>query len=675
MTRARGTPDRNQNRSSPRRQVNQSAGTSRPLPPPVSSRPPNVEAARQAVADIRRTIAAPARPIPPSPPCMVEKPSPVAEPSRPWFWPQNFRFTWQIGVGLGLAITSGLTAFSIGFLFKLPAVPNCPEVFWPLASASLRLHCAQLAANKQTADDLLEAIKLLNTLPQDHPIHDEATRLIEGWSADILKLGDDAFNAGKLNEAIAIARKVPDTTAARKLVDQRIDHWKTVWEEAEKIAHKVEDLLRKQDWRSAFTQASRLLSIDNNFWQTTKYQEMTALITSTREDGNKLGRAKRLIDDGGVDNLLEAVKLVTSIDEKSFIYQDAQAVVPQIGRKMLDLAQALLDRKDLTGALSVVNKIPDITNLKDEIDDFRTIATAQSKIWSGRPGDVDDAIAQIQQIEAGRPLHSKAQDLISRWQADVVGTQQLDKARQLAQGGSVEALRQAVAEASLVPTNNPRGKEARQLVDQMTGQIQETEDRPYLDQASQLAAAGDANALQSAINTASQIAPGRSLYDQAQAKIKQWTNKAQRLQDDPILTVAREKINAGDLVGGIETARQISNGRAAAEEAQGLIESTQIRIQAEQSLQQARTVANGGTIEALESAIDLAKQVPTASPLRSEATQALGQWSQQILQAALSQAEVDLLSAISTAQRVPNGTPAYAEAQRQIVLWRKRASQ
>ncbi len=678
MTRERGIPDRKRNNSSSQRPFNQSSESARPVPPPppaASTRRYNVEAARQAAAEIRQSLADSARSSPPSSPRMVENPNPVAAPPRPWYSPQNLRFTWQVGVGLGLALTTGLTALAIGFLFKLPAVPNCPEVFWPLASASLRLQCAQLAASKQTADDLLEAIKLLNTLPADHPMHDEANRLIEGWSADILKLGDEAFNAGKLEDAVAIAKKVPENAAARKLVDQRIDHWKTVWAAAEKIAAKVEDFLHKQDWRSAFTQASRLLSIDNNFWQTTKYQEITTLITNTREDGNKLGRAKRLMEDGGLDNLLEAVKLATSIEEKSFIYQDAQAVVPQIGRKMLDLAQGLLDRKDLAGALNIVNRIPDITNLKDEIEDFRTIANAQAKIWSGKPLDLEDAIAQLQRIEAGRPLHGKAQDLASRWQADAAGSQQLEKARQLAQGGSVEALRQAISEASLVSANNPRGKEARQLVDQMTSQIQETEDRPYLDQANQLAATGDANGLQAAINTASQISPNRALYDQAQRKIKQWTNKIQRLQDDPILTAARERINSGDLAGGIETARQISAGRAASEEAQGLIDATQTRIQAEQIWQQARTVANGGTIEALESAIALAQQVPTASSLRAEANQALAQWSQQILQAALSQAEADVPSAINTAQRIPNGTPAYAEAQRQIAIWRKRVGQ
>jgi tetratricopeptide (TPR) repeat protein len=674
MTRERDRPDRHRRNSSSQRQAKQSAYPSR-FASSTPSRQQRVEAARQAAAEMRQSLAASAHSSASSATRTVDPMAPPTVPPQRSGLFRHFRFTWQLGVILGLLVTGGLTTLSLGFLFKLPAVPNCPEVFWPLASASLRMHCAQLAANKATADDLLEAIKLLNTLPADHPMHEEAMRLIETWSADILKLGDDAFNAGKLDEAIAIAKKVPENAAARKLVDQRIDHWKTVWEAAETIATKVEDLLRKQDWRSAFTQASRLLSIDNNFWQTTKYQELTALITSTREDGNKLGQAKRLMEDGGLDNLLEAIKLATSIEEKSFIYQDAQTVIPQVGRKMLDLAQTMLDRKDLTGALNVANRIPETAGLKDEIEDFRTIATAQSKIWSGRQVDLEDAIAQLQRIDAGRPLHLKAQDLASRWQADIAGTQQLEKAKQLAQGGSVDALRQAVSEASQVPSNNPRGKEAQQLVDQMTSQIQDQEDRPFLDRAEQLAAAGDANGLQSAISTANQILPGRSLYDQAQTRIKQWTNKIQRLQDDPILTTARERINAGDLTGGIETARQISTGRAASEEAQSLIDGAQTRMVAEQSLQQARAVANGGTIEALESAISLAQQVPSASPLRTEANQAVTQWSQQILQAALSQADADLLTAIATAQRVPNGTPAYADAQRQITLWRKRAGQ
>ncbi|MEY3334877.1 MAG: hypothetical protein RLZZ176_3180 [Cyanobacteriota bacterium] len=67
--------------------------------------------------------------------------------------------------------------FAISMLFKLPSAPNCPQIFWPLASASVRLNCAQLAASKQTINNLLQAIALVKELPENHPLRGEINRL------------------------------------------------------------------------------------------------------------------------------------------------------------------------------------------------------------------------------------------------------------------------------------------------------------------------------------------------------------------------------------------------------------------------------------------------------------------------------------------------------------------
>jgi hypothetical protein len=177
---------------------------------------------------------------------------------------------WRFFTLVGLSLTGGLTAFSIAFLFKLPVLPNCPSVFWPLASGSMRLHCAQLAAGKETVNDLLEAIQLMNTLKSDHPLYPEASRLIEQWSTEILDLTEKEFQAGKLKEAIAGARKIPANAAAAKLVEEKIKTWEKVWTEAEKIYRKVGELLKKSQVADAQLFAAKLLSIDNQYWQTTK---------------------------------------------------------------------------------------------------------------------------------------------------------------------------------------------------------------------------------------------------------------------------------------------------------------------------------------------------------------------------------------------------------------------
>ena len=578
---------------------------------------------------------------------------------------------WRLAAGLGLALTGGLSFLAIGFLFKLPAVPNCPAIFWPLASASLRLHCAQLAANKQTVNDLLEAIKLLNSLPDDHPLHQEAARLIEQWSEEILQLGDEAFNAGKLSQAIDLARKVPKSASIHSEVEGRITRWQTIWSKAEAIYRRVEDALRSQNWRKASSDAARLLSIENNFWQTTKYQELSEKITLTRADISKITKAKDLADRGGVANLLAAIKLASNVGDQSYVHQEAQDTIAEVGQKMLDLAQDSLTRRDLQGALDIVSKIPPIAKLQREVEDFDVIARAQAQAWGGTVADIEAAIAQVQKVDLGRPLYAKAQALLDRWQSEKGDIAQLEKARQLAQSGKSEDLQAAIAQASLVPPDNPRSQEAQKLANELSGRVQTQQDRPFLDQADQFASRGDVASLQTAMDQASQIAPGRALYKEAQERIKRWNRQLSQLQDEPILGQADSLAEAGDLSGAIAAAQSIGSRSAVYGDAQSKVQTWQRRQQAEQGLQQARTAANGGTPDSLVEAIRLASGVPGASPLRGEANQAIGQWSQQLLQAAISQSDTDLAGAIVTAQKIPPRTEAYAQAQLQIEAWKR----
>ena len=578
---------------------------------------------------------------------------------------------WRLAAGLGLAMTGGITLLAIGFLFKLPAVPNCPAIFWPLASASLRMHCAQLAANKQTVNDLLEAIQLLNSLPDDHPLHQEASRLIEQWSSEILQLGDDAFNAGKLSDAIDMARKVPKRANIYGEVEGRINRWQKIWSDAEAIYRRVEDALRDQNWRKASSDAARLLSINNTFWQTTKYQELTDKITLTRADISKIAKAKDLADRGGISNLLEAIKLASNVDDKSYVHQDAQDTIAQIGQKMFDLAQNTLDRRDLQGALDILAKIPPIANLQREVEDFDVIARAQARSWGGTVADIESAIAQIQKVELGRPLYAKAQTFLSRWQSEKGDIAQLEKARQLARSGKPEDLQAAIAQASLVPSDNPRSQEAQKLANELSGQIQTQQDRPLLDQADQLASRGDVANLQTAMDQARQITPERALYKEAQKRIGQWNRQLAQLQDEPTLNQADRLAESGDLSGAIAAAQGIGSSSALYGDAQSKVQTWQRRQQAEQGLEQARTAANSGTPDSLAEAIQLAGRVPGSSPQKVEADQAIGQWSQQILQAAISQADTDLAGAIVTAQKIPPRTQAYAEAQLQIEAWKR----
>lgn len=605
----------------------------------------------------------------------VMPPSPEASPAEQ---PSRFRWLrqWQLWLILGLVVSMGSGALALVVLLRLPALPNCPAIFWPLASASLRMQCAQIAASKQTAQDLLEAIKLVDSLPKDHPLRGEADRLIELWSTDVLNLAEETFHEGQLQAAIDAARQIPAKATAYKLVETRVQRWEKVWKKAETLYQQAEAALRKMDWREAFSFAIRLTDVDNRYWQTTKYNELSAKITETREDGNKLGRAERLADEGGSKNILEAIKLAQAVGPNSLLFKRAQQLLPKFGNQLIKLAESRLDDRDLVGALAILDQLPNIGDLKERGRDMTVLANAQSQIWKDSIPSMEEAIAQAQRIGRDRPLFAKAQALIARWQLEIDALAQLEKARMLAQGGSPGDLSAAIAQASQISRSNPRWRQVNQEMDDWTRQIQSTEDRPILDQATMLAAGGDVNALQAAITVARNIGQGRALYREAQDKIADWTGQIQREEDQPTLDRARALANAGDLNGAIATARSIGAGRSLSGDAQADVRTWQKQIQTQenrqaalQTLESARAIANSASVDDLLRAIQLANQVPTGSDLRAEADGEMAAWSSQVLATADSRAGYDLPGAINLAQRIPSGTPAYAQAQQRLKTW------
>jgi len=584
---------------------------------------------------------------------------------------QRWLKNWMLWAVVGAVFSGGVGFTAITMLLKLPAAPNCPAIFWPLASASMRLHCAQIAASKQTVNDLLQAIALVRGLPKDHPLRMQIDQLVEEWSEQILALADESFQQGKLKEAIAMARKIPQDVAAYKLVEEQITKWESTWRSAEEIYQEAESQMRQQRWHLAFMAASKLLNVGNNYWATTKYDELSVLITQAREDANKLAKAKSLGKTGLLNNLLEAIRLARSVASTSYVYQDAKEAIPEFGRKILELAEGQLGRRNIDSALEIVRKIPNIPQIEAEKQDFILFAEARRSAWAGSVVDLETAISQAQRITPNSRFYTQAQELASRWQLEIEDLTRLAKARDIAQQGTVADLRAAIEEARQIPSNNPRANEARREMTRWRQQVETIEDQPFLNRADELAMLGDLNSLQAAIKEASRVTRGRALHQEAQKRIGEWASQIERIQDQPILERARELATSGDLASAIATAEPISRGRVLSTEAKASLDDWKKQIRAGENWRQARQIALEGTPEALSEAIRQANRVPTSSPLRSDVDPAIEQWSQQLLSIALTRGESDVQGGIEIAKMIPEGTDAYSSAQEQIRQWKE----
>lgn len=579
-------------------------------------------------------------PTPNPPP--LSSPPPTKSPRKKF----SLRIGWSFWALLALFGTVGTGTGAVMLLLKLPTLPNCPSLFMPTASISMRLYCAELAANKQSVDNLLEAIALVQDLPADHPMKAQVNEYIAQWSKDILALADEDFQRGQLDAAIATARRVPDNTPAHALVEKQIKKWQEIWQIASGIYQEAEQALRDANWIASTRFSAQLMEVENRYWAETKYKELLEKGKEAREDTKQLNRAYQLISMGSISNLIEAIELAKAVNPNSYAYNPAQKIIQDASQKLINLARISLDKEDWQGIIQIANRLSRVVDTP-EARRLDELAQAVAKSQEGTAAGLQAALARLQRIDPGNPLYDRVQRLSARWRQEADGMENLERARQLASSGRSIDLVAAIAQARLVNQSSPRYNEATAQIRRWTEQMEGGEDRPILDRAEQLARGSTPQSYQAAIQQASLIAPNRALYRDAQARISQWSTKLESDQDQPYLDQAQALARAGNYQDAINFASQISSGRTLYNQARANIQTWQTTLNSQNQLGLPET--------------------STPSPETPQNDSA----SQQVLTTAQSQARTNLAIAIATAQSIPVTSPIYPTAQAQIQEWQR----
>ncbi|KAI9132853.1 hypothetical protein [Acaryochloris sp. CCMEE 5410] len=551
----------------------------------------------------------------------------------------RFKFLkyWPIWGMVAIALSGGVSFGSYRLLLHQPAKPNCAQVFWPFASGSLRVYCAQEKASKQTLEDLFAAIALVDALDANHPLRPAINPLIEQWSTQALDLAEKAFHAGKLDRAIEYAQRIPAQTTAYKVVKERVEEWQQIWAEGEDIYNRAEAALNNEEWRKAYGIMIKLVQVDNRYWSGTQFDSMTEKIIVAQKDERKLVKAKRLMRRGGLENLSESLGLVQELISDSVYRRSARKTQNTIARKLITIAEYSLERRNYHASMDALQLIPQDTTVWTQAQDFMKIAQASASAWNGTIVNLEEAINQASKLDINSPLYGKAQTLIAHWQQEITNIQLLQTAQMQAQTGDIGDLTSAVAQAQQISSQSDRWQEAQQEIDQWQSQIQFREDQPILDRADQLALQGGPTALQAAIAEAQRIRPGRVLYDEAQLRISDWQYQLQPPESTPLNKPLQTVPTTGP----------------------------------DQLLKSAETIASQGTPKALAAAIEQANQIAPESPAQFQAKVSIDSWSEQLLDMARGQALADRDAAIAIAQKIPSNSRVYESAQLQIQTWQQ----
>ncbi len=567
----------------------------------------------------------------------------------------------------GIIGTVGTTA--VVSLFRVPNLPNCRAIFWPTASASLRLQCAEAYADQGDVKNLLAAIALVDKLPEDHPLRADINSRIEGWATQVLDLAERSFEEGNIEEAISSAKKIPAKTAAAGLVEDRIARWQKIWKEGQDDFDQAIVKLKAKNFQAAFSLSVKLLDVPNKFWSTVKYNELTKLIAQGREDSRKMSEALDLAKEGTVKGFTEALKKLKEIDKESVFYTEAQSKRTDIAKQMLRVGENLLAARQLSDAQAMLSAIPRDTGINQEIEDFQIFVTAYQQAWSGTVGGLETAITRMKTLGKNRPRYAKGQQLIAQWQGELQNISLLNQARERAERGSTTDLKAAIGIAQQVSRNSPQSDDANKQISQWQTQVETVEDRPILERADRLAAVGTADNLRAAIQEARKVSSGRTLGKEADQRIATWTGRIQRIEDQPVIEQARQRAQNGDLAGAIATAGRISEGRALYRTAQDEIAGWQAEESGRLRLGEAVDAASRGDANALVNAIAIAQRVPAQSNSRSRADSQIDNWSWDLLRQAETAANRNVETAISLASKIPSQAEAYDPAQIRIRDW------
>lgn len=202
---------------------------------------------------------------------------------------------WWVWIAITLSFPVGAGAWGLAQLFQLPELPDCLSESSKTSTSTI-LYCGKAIADEQDVEKLTQAIELVSNIEASHPQHQIAEQLIEQWSQAILRLGENAFQQGDIDRAVDILKNIPHNVSTYKLVDNRIKQWRSVWSKASVIYENAIAKLEKDERNNSYialTEARKLLQIGNDYWETTKYQELVAQIHDIREKQEEQAAKKK----------------------------------------------------------------------------------------------------------------------------------------------------------------------------------------------------------------------------------------------------------------------------------------------------------------------------------------------------------------------------------------------
>ncbi|MGB3309592.1 MAG: hypothetical protein WBG32_04025 [Nodosilinea sp.] len=554
------------------------------------------------------------------------------KPSRqvnPWEW---FWLTLWLLLLAGSGIFCG---WALMWLTRIPPLPDCDQIT-PFHSESDLLYCAEAQARTGEPNSLVQSVLLTANWPKTHSKYDESQEVLEDASEQILVLANRWAQAGKLDDAIALAEKIPLNTPLRKPAQAVIFEWRQDWERGRAIEAKLKPALAASDWALAKTYLQEFKTLKSDYWLTARYVFWQQQFLVEQQAWNQLLQARDLANTNQIENLRQAVVLARSINLRSQVWQAAEDDIDAWSKTVLDVALQRWQVGDRAGALELASVVPPSPDLLPAAQELLALSHAQTLARQAEPDGVAPryshmfglmaAISAVNQLPANSPYAAAELSSTDQWSEQITDLRRLTFSDRVARLGQRTTYNWAIHQAQMVEVDRPRRIQGQTLVAQWQASLQRIADRPILAEARSLAKPGTIAALETAIAKASEVELGRALRVEAQTLVAEWQQEIQVIEDRPILDAAVALAEQNQLQEAIAEANKIETGRALHSRAQGLVQEWTASIQIAEDkpiLDQAKDLAYGGSLTA---AINLAGQIGPGRALYDEARNAIALW-------------------------------------------------
>jgi uncharacterized protein (UPF0548 family) len=502
-----------------------------------------------------------------------------------------------------------------------------------------RLYCLREAARTGDVADLKAAVELVQDWTEQHPLYAESQQGLTQWSQLLLEIARQRYQDSDLQGALEIAGIIPASSSLHAEAQAAIAAWQEEWQQGEALYEKAQAALAEQSWHVASAQLLALGELQAPYWREHRMAELTEQIFAERSAWTALHEARRLTRTQTADNLVAALTQLDDVAPQTHAWEAAAADRREWSTALAELALTAWQEGDAAAAIALAQAIPTDGQLEAEAENLvrfghaqRLAQAAQEANWEPslpHLWQLQEAIAALETIPATSLFYPPAQAALADWQTQLADMQQLQLASAIATLGQRPALELAIHQAQQVERDRPRRQQAQTLVAHWRQQIERLQDMPLLALARQRADQGSIADLQAAIALALRIDVNQALHSEAEADITAWNDQIERIEDQPILDQAQQYAAAGDLRQAIREAQKIGQGRALYADAQAQAAAWQAEIdrvliaEDREILDEATALASR---DSLTRAIDLAAQIGRDRPLYDEAQSAIAQW-------------------------------------------------